>query len=227
MGRTTDLDLSTERIARLTSAGELAGFFTSLGYRTDVRRPLSAEAIGLAGDAAAPIREIELFAEDVDGFLRVVLVHLKSLTAHAVTIDADGFGYARGRQRKIDCHAVYKLLDKGLWWPLLAGKRLATVSRHPINGLAGCQGTSQLGRIVWAWRRFAGVDRATDRAHGGRGGTGFGARHRWSSFRGRMKRMPFVCVPVIFFATALSDRKTSPSYSNPLASTRTWSFCPL
>src|SRR5690606_39208972 len=75
--------------------------------------------------------------------------------------------------------------------------------------------------------RFAGVDRAMDRALGGRSRAGFGASHRWSSFCRRKKRKPFVCVPVIFFATALRDRKTSPSYSNPLASTRTWSFCPL
>jgi hypothetical protein len=85
MGPTTDLDLSTTSVASLTSADGVAAFFTSLGYRTDVRKPLSAEAIGLAGDAAAPIREIELVAEDDDGFMRVVLVHLKSLTAKSRT----------------------------------------------------------------------------------------------------------------------------------------------
>ncbi len=49
---------------------------------------------------------------------------------HGVTIDAEGFAYARGRKRKVDCNAVYKLLGEGLWWPLLAGKRLAIVSGH-------------------------------------------------------------------------------------------------
>jgi len=51
-----------------------------------------------------------------------------ALTAHGVAIDAEGFGYARSRKRKIDCNAVYKLLDEDLWWPLLEGKRLAIVS---------------------------------------------------------------------------------------------------
>lgn len=85
MASTTDVDLSSTIIAGLSSADGVAAFFTSLGYRTDVRKPLSAEAIGLAGDAAAPIREIELIAEDEDGFMRVVLVHLKSLTAKSRT----------------------------------------------------------------------------------------------------------------------------------------------
>ena len=47
---------------------------------------------------------------------------------HAVTIDAEGFGYARSRKRKVDCNAAYKLLDEDLWWSLLGGKRLAIVS---------------------------------------------------------------------------------------------------
>ncbi len=51
-----------------------------------------------------------------------------ALTAYGVTIDTEGFGYARSRKRKVDCNAVYRLLDEGLWWPLLAGKRLAIVS---------------------------------------------------------------------------------------------------
>lgn len=55
------------------------------------------------------------------------LIHA-ALTAHGVTIDAEGFGYARSRKSKVDCNAVYKLLGEGLWWPLLAGKRLALVS---------------------------------------------------------------------------------------------------
>jgi len=51
-----------------------------------------------------------------------------AMTAHGITIDAEGFGYARGRKRKVDCNAVYTLLEEGLWWSLLAGKRLAIVS---------------------------------------------------------------------------------------------------
>jgi glycosyltransferase involved in cell wall biosynthesis/SAM-dependent methyltransferase len=53
-----------------------------------------------------------------------------ALTAHDVGIEPDGFRYAGALKRKIDCNAVYKLLDEGLWWPLLAGKRLAIVSGH-------------------------------------------------------------------------------------------------
>jgi glycosyltransferase involved in cell wall biosynthesis/SAM-dependent methyltransferase len=55
---------------------------------------------------------------------------LQALKAQGVTIDAEGFGYARSRKRKIDCNAVYRLMDHGLWWPILANKRLAIVSGH-------------------------------------------------------------------------------------------------
>lgn len=34
------------------------------------------------------------------------------------------------RKHKIDCNAVYRLMDHGLWWPLLENKRLAIVSGH-------------------------------------------------------------------------------------------------
>lgn len=50
-----------------------------------------------------------------------------ALTAHGVTTDTEGFGYARGRKQKVDCNAVYRLFDEGLWWSLLAGKRLAII----------------------------------------------------------------------------------------------------
>jgi hypothetical protein len=53
---------------------------------------------------------------------------LQALKAQGVTIDAEGFGYARSRKRKIDCNAVYRLMDHGLWWPILENKRLAIVS---------------------------------------------------------------------------------------------------
>ena len=55
---------------------------------------------------------------------------LQALKAQGVTIDSEGFGYARSRHRKIDCNAVYRLMDHGLWWPLREGKRLAIVSGH-------------------------------------------------------------------------------------------------
>ncbi|MBX3452807.1 MAG: hypothetical protein KF777_24940, partial [Planctomycetaceae bacterium] len=53
-----------------------------------------------------------------------------ALTTHGVVINAEGFRYAGSLKRKVDCNAVYKLLDEGLWWPLLQGKRLAIVSGH-------------------------------------------------------------------------------------------------
>ncbi|WP_417848838.1 glycosyltransferase [Thalassoglobus sp.] len=53
-----------------------------------------------------------------------------ALAAHGITIDSEGFGYARSRKRKVDCNAVYKLLDEDLWWLLLEGKQLAIVSGH-------------------------------------------------------------------------------------------------
>jgi hypothetical protein len=53
-----------------------------------------------------------------------------AFTAHGVGIEPDGFRYAGAIKRKVDCNAVYRLLDEGLWWPLLAGKRLAIVTGH-------------------------------------------------------------------------------------------------
>lgn len=78
----TDLDLTAEDIAQLTSADALAGFFTWLGYDTGARAMLTPEAIGLPAGAVGPIRHIELVSEDPEGlFLRVVFVQLGSLTA--------------------------------------------------------------------------------------------------------------------------------------------------
>lgn len=51
-----------------------------------------------------------------------------AFTTHGVGIERDGFRYASGGRRKIDCNVVYRLMDHGLWWPLLEGKRLAIVS---------------------------------------------------------------------------------------------------
>ena len=80
---TTDLNLSSKDIAGLASAGALAGFLTALGYDTGSRKPLTPEAIGLAGDSAAAIKRMELLSEDGDGFLRVLFVELRSLTARS------------------------------------------------------------------------------------------------------------------------------------------------
>ena len=40
-----------------------------------------AQLAHLSGDSATPVRAIEILSEDAEGFLRVVFVHLRSLTA--------------------------------------------------------------------------------------------------------------------------------------------------
>ena len=79
--RTTDVQLTGRDISNLASADATAAFLNSLGYDTGGRTRLTAEAIGLSGESAAPIRSIELMSEDQEGFLRVMLVQLRSLTA--------------------------------------------------------------------------------------------------------------------------------------------------
>jgi hypothetical protein len=77
----TDIQLAPKQVSGLASADALAAFFSDLGYDTGRRSTLTPESIGLAGDSAAPIRQIEVLAADDEGFFRVVLVQLRSLTA--------------------------------------------------------------------------------------------------------------------------------------------------
>ena len=77
----TDLDLTTKDLSGLTSPDALVAFLSRLGYETSRRTTLTSTAMGLAGDSAAGIRSIELLSEDEDGFLRVLFVQPKSLTA--------------------------------------------------------------------------------------------------------------------------------------------------
>jgi len=53
-----------------------------------------------------------------------------AFVAHGVGIERGGFRYTDRLKRKVDCNAVYRLMDYGLWWSLLEGKRLAIVSGH-------------------------------------------------------------------------------------------------
>jgi hypothetical protein len=53
---TLDLNLAEKDISGLTSADALAGFFSRLGYDTGKRQQLTPEALGLAGEAAAPVK---------------------------------------------------------------------------------------------------------------------------------------------------------------------------
>jgi hypothetical protein len=81
MALQTDLNLTIKDISRITSPDAVAAFLSSLGYNTENRKPLTPEAIGLAGDSAAAIRSLEVMAVDSEGFLRVVFGQLRSLTA--------------------------------------------------------------------------------------------------------------------------------------------------
>jgi hypothetical protein len=55
---------------------------------------------------------------------------IAAMTAQGVTIERRGFSYAGELKQKVDCNAVYRLREEGLWWSLLRGKRLAVVSNH-------------------------------------------------------------------------------------------------
>lgn len=90
----------------------------------DCRRPRAATGCLRAGGAAGPGLVDPVRLGIAERFTHA------AFSAYGVGIEPDGFRYAAALKRKIDCNAVYKLLDEGLWWPLLAGKRLAIVSGH-------------------------------------------------------------------------------------------------
>ncbi len=77
----TDVNLTPKNVSNLSSQDAIAAFFMELGYDTSRRSPLTADAIGLTGDSANAVRQIEVLSEDDEGFLRVVFVQLRSLTA--------------------------------------------------------------------------------------------------------------------------------------------------
>lgn len=77
----TDVNLSAKQISNLASPEALAAFFSQLGYDTGTRATLTPEAIGLAGDSAAAVKQIEILAKDTEDFLQVTFVQLRSLTA--------------------------------------------------------------------------------------------------------------------------------------------------
>lgn len=77
----TDLDLTTKDLAGLTSPDALVALLCRFGYDTGRRTVLTTTSMGLSGETAAGIRSIELLSEDEDGFLRVLFVQPKSLTA--------------------------------------------------------------------------------------------------------------------------------------------------
>ncbi len=77
----TDVNLTPKNVSNLSSQDAIAAFFMELGYDTSRRSPLTADAIGLTGDSANAVRQIEVLSEDDEGFMRVVFVQLRSLTA--------------------------------------------------------------------------------------------------------------------------------------------------
>lgn len=81
MVHTTDLELTAAELGRITSADAVAALLDRLGYGTASRTALSPEAIGYV-DTSGSIRDVELLAEDDDGFLRVLFVRVQSITAN-------------------------------------------------------------------------------------------------------------------------------------------------
>lgn len=85
-----DLDLTTQDVAQITSADALAAFFLRMGYSTNSRRVIPSQALGI--QASDDIQHIELLAEDAEGFLRVIFVRLRSVTAKARNLLVRTFG---------------------------------------------------------------------------------------------------------------------------------------
>lgn len=85
-----DIDLTPEDVAQLTSADALAALFQRLGYDTGKRAVVPAQAVGLDGNS--DIQHIELLSEDAEGFLRIVFVRLRSVTAKARNLVVRTFG---------------------------------------------------------------------------------------------------------------------------------------
>ena len=81
MPHTTDLDLTAKDVTELASPDAITAFLAKLGYDTADRTLLSPEAVGLSGESASAIKQIELLSEDPEQFLRVVFAQPKSLTA--------------------------------------------------------------------------------------------------------------------------------------------------
>ena len=79
----TDLDLTGKDIGELTSPDAFSAFLAKLGYQTTARAQLTPESIGLAGDAAAAFKKIELLSADDEQLLRVVFAQPRPLTAKA------------------------------------------------------------------------------------------------------------------------------------------------
>lgn len=77
-----DVDLTAQEMAKITSPDAVAALFQRLGYETRTRNVLSPESIGLA-DSDKVFRNIELISEDEEGFLRIVLAQVRSLTVRA------------------------------------------------------------------------------------------------------------------------------------------------
>jgi hypothetical protein len=123
----TDIQLTPKHVSNLTSPDAIAAFLSELGYDTGRRSTLTPESIGLAGDSAAPIRQIDVLAEDHEGFFRVVLVQLRSLTAKSRNDLARVLG-----KTNVD-HLLVLASDFGTLEFVLLQKRRREV-RGPVKG---------------------------------------------------------------------------------------------
>jgi hypothetical protein len=77
----TDLDVTSGEVIELASPDALTAFLAKLGYDTSDRKVLTPAAVGLAGESASAVKQIELLSEDPEHFLRVVFAQPRSLTA--------------------------------------------------------------------------------------------------------------------------------------------------
>lgn len=81
MPHVTDVDLESKDISSMSSADAVAGFLTKLGYPTGSRKELTGASLGLTGDSADAVKNVELLAVDADNDFRVVFVKVRSITA--------------------------------------------------------------------------------------------------------------------------------------------------
>ena len=89
MPHVTDIDLTSKDISGLSSADAIAGFLTKLGYPTGSRQKLTATSLGLTGESADRVRDVELMAVDQDNDFRVVFVTHRWITSYVWGIADD------------------------------------------------------------------------------------------------------------------------------------------
>ena len=89
MPHVTDIDLTSKDISGLSCADAIAVFLTTLGYPTGSRQKLTATSLGLTGESADKVRDVELMAVDQDNDFRVVFVKHCWITSYVWGIADD------------------------------------------------------------------------------------------------------------------------------------------